>query len=147
MKTAQQAATKYGANGSSPASAQLWSADFLAKFPTMIQRAVAQVNFWQSQVSTAAAAAAYTKGLNDASTNLPAITTKVNGTAQASFMAGVKAASTGKYLTFATEFMPAVAAEVTTLNQTNPRGTPAQNRARLNAYLDWLEGQKGNFKQ
>jgi GH25 family lysozyme M1 (1,4-beta-N-acetylmuramidase) len=147
MKTPQQAATKYGANGGSPAAATLWSADFLTAFPTMIANAVKQVNFWQAQVSTAAAAAAFTKGLQAASQNQAAIAAKVNGPAQASFMAGVKAASTGKYLTFANEFLPAVANEVNTLNQTNPRGTPAQNRARLNAYLDWLEAQKGNYKQ
>lgn len=147
MKTAAQAASKYGANGGSPASGQLWSADFLAAFPKMIANAVAQTPYWQAQVSTAAAAAAYKAGLNGANANLATITTKVNGVAQASFMAGVKAAATGKYLNFADEFIPAVTSEVNTLNSTNPRGTPAQNRARLNAYLDWLESKKGTFKQ
>jgi hypothetical protein len=59
----------------------------------------------------------------------------------------VRAASTGAYLAFSTAWLGAVGNEVNTLNQTNPRGTRAQNRARQAAYDAWVDQQKGNFKQ
>lgn len=147
MKTPTQAATKYGANGSSPASAALWAANFNSAMPTMFDKAAAAVAFWQAQVSSAAAAALFTKGLARAKQNQAAISTKVNGPGSASFMAGVKAASTGLYSAFINAWLPAVANEVATLNTTNPRGTRAQNRARQAAYDAWVDSQAGNFRQ
>lgn len=147
MKTPQQAATKYGSNGSAPSAAQLWAANFITAMPTMFDKAAAAVAFWQAQVSSAQAAAMFTRGLNRAKNNQGAISTKVNGPGSASFMAGVKAASTGLYLAFANAWLPAVGNEVTTLNQTNPRGTRAQNRARQAAYDAWVDSQAGNFRQ
>lgn len=147
MKTPAQAATKYGANGSAPAAATLWAANFITAMPTMFDRAAAAAAYWQAQVSSAAAAAMFTKGLNRAKNNQGPIATKVNGPGSASFMAGVKAASTGQYLAFANAWLPAVANEVATLNSTNPRGTRAQNRARQAAYDAWVDSQAGNFRQ
>lgn len=145
MKTAQQAAANYGTNGSSVTAQNQWAADFITQIPKMQARAAAQAAFWQSQVSTAQAQQAFIRGVQNL--DVQAVTAKVNGPAKATFAAQVRAASTGKYLQFATAFIPAVSQEVANLDRTNPRGTPAQNRARLNAYLDWIESQKGNFKQ
>lgn len=145
MKTAQQAAQNYGTNGGSGNAANLWAADWSAAIPTMKTRAAAQVGYWQSQVSSIEAASAFVAGVNGFDAN--AATAKANGAGKSSFSAGVKMASTGKYLSFASEFIPAVATIVQNLNRTNPRGDKTQNRARLNAYLDALEAQGGNFKQ
>lgn len=145
MKTPAQAAANYGTNGGSASSAALWAADWSAAIPTMKARAVAQVGFWQSQVSSPAAATAFSDGVNGF--DATAATAKANGAGKSSFQAGVQTAAKGKYLSFAGEFLPAVATIVATLNRTNPRGTKADNRNRLNAYLDALEAQAGNFKQ
>lgn len=149
MKTAQQAATKYVTNGSAPAAAQLWSADFLAALPTMFDKAIAAIPTWQAAVSDPAAATMMAKGLNRAKSNTGPITTKVNGPAQASFSSGVRVAGGpgGAYSSFAAVWIPAVSTEVATLNQTNPRGTRAQNRARQAAYDAWVDQQAGNFRQ
>ena len=149
MKTAAQAATKYVTNGAAPAAAQLWSTDFLAALPTMFQKAIAAIPTWQAAVSDPAAAAMMAKGLNRASQNTANITTKVNGPAQASFSSGVRVAGgpNGAYNAFIGPWMAAVGTEVTTLNQTNPRGTRAQNRARQAAYDAWIDTQAGNFRQ
>lgn len=147
MKTPTQAAQRYANNGSSADAQNAWASDFLAALPVMQARAKSQVGFWQSQVSTQKAAEAYVDGIDRM--NVTQVTAKVNGAGKASLAAGVRASggAGGKYTSFIGEFLPAVSTEIQTLDRTNPRGTPAQNRARLNAYLDWLEGQKGNFKQ
>jgi hypothetical protein len=147
MKTPAQAAANYGTNGTAAPAVTAWAADFITAFPTMIANATKQVPFWQAQVSTPAAAAAMTAGLARANNNIAATTAKVNGPGKTSFMAGVLAASKGNYLAFANEFLPAVSTEVQTLDRTNPRGTFADNLSRFNAYITWLHGQKGNFKQ
>lgn len=148
MKTAAVSAAKYVANGAAPAAATLWSADFLAALPTMFQKAISAIPLWQAQVSTPLAAQNMAKGLNRASQNTAAITTKVNGPAQASFSSGVRTAGgpNGYYTQFIGNFLQAVSTEVTTLNQTNPRGTRAQNRARQAAYDAWIDSQAGNFR-
>lgn len=145
MKTATQAATNYGTNGSSAAAQNLWAGEFVANIPKMQARAQAQATYWQTQVNTPEALANFKSGV--ATIDVPAVTTKVSTVGKASLAAGVKAASTGKYASFAAEFMPAVSTEIQNLDRTNPRGDKAQNRTRLNAYLDWLESQAGNFKQ
>lgn len=149
MKTAAQATTKYVTNGSAPAAAQLWSADFLAALPTMFDKAIAAIPTWQAAVADPRAATLMARGLNRAKNNTGPITTKVQGPAQASFSSGVRVAGgpNGNYTNFSTAWMPAVSTEVTTLNQTNPRGTRAQNRARQAAYDAWIDTQGGNFRQ
>lgn len=147
VKSAQTAAANYGTNGSAANAANLWAQDFLADPQAIFAAAAARVSYWQSQVSTQQAATNYVNGLNDV--NIQALTTKVNGVGKASFSAGVKAAGApgGKYAAFAAEFQPWLTNELATLNRTNPRGDATQNRARLNAFLDALEAQKGNFRQ
>lgn len=145
MKTPAQAAANYGTNGGSATSASLWAGNWSTQIPKMKTRAAAQVQFWQNQVSTQKAADAFVAGVNDF--DATAATTKANGAGKSSFQAGVQTAAKGRYLAFAGEFIPAVASIVSTLDRTNPRGDKTQNRARLNAYLDALEAQSGNFKQ
>ena len=145
MKTPTQAAQNYGTNGGSATSASLWAGNWSTNIPKMKARAAAQVTYWQSQVSSAQAAARFTDGVNNFDAN--AATSKANGPGKSSFQAGVQAASKGKYAAFANEFLPAVSTIVSNLDRTNPRGSKLDNRARLNAYLDALEAQSGNFKQ
>jgi hypothetical protein len=147
MKTAQQAATKYGTNGSAPTATQLWATNFNAEYLTMLTDAANAAPTWQANVATPQAAANFKKGLAKAASKQATVATKVTNVSAASLAAGVRAASTGAYLNFSTAWLSAVGNEVSTLNQTNPRGTRAQNRARQAAYDAWVDQQKGNFKQ
>jgi len=147
MKTPAQAATKYGTNGSAPAATGLWATNFNAQISAMLDAAAAAAPTWQTNVSLPQSALNFKNGLNKAKQKIPAIQTKATTVGAPALAAGVRAASTGAYLTFAQEFLPAVAAEVANLNATNPRGTRAQNRARQAAYDAWIDGQAGNFKQ
>lgn len=147
MKTPAQAATKYGANGSAPAATGLWATNFNANFLSMLDKATAAIPLWQANVSTPIAANNMKNGLQSAKAKQGAVATKVTNVGAPALAAGVRAASTGAYLTFANEFLPAVAAEVANLNATNPRGTRAQNRARQAAYDQWIDSQTGNFRQ
>ena len=113
----------------------------------MLSDAAAAVGTWQANVGSAQAAANFTKGLNKAKAKQATVATKVTNVSSAALAAGVRAASTGSYLAFSTSWLTAVGQEVATLNQTNPRGTRAQNRQRQAAYDAWVDQQKGNFKQ
>lgn len=147
MKTPQQAATKYGTNGAAATATALWAANFNAEYLNMLADAAAAVGTWQANVGTAQAAANFTAGLNKAKAKQATVATKVTNVSAAALAAGVRAASTGAYLTFSNAWLPAVAQEVSTLNQTNPRGTRAQNRARQAAYDAWVDQQNGKFRQ
>lgn len=148
MKTAAQAAANYVANGATPATALLWSNDYVAALPTMLDKAIAAIPLWQANVSTALAASNMSKGLTRAKSKTAAITAKVNGVGQASFQAGIRTAGGpgGNYQAFIGPFLTAVANEVNALNTSNPRGTRAQNRARQAAYDSWIDTQAGNFR-
>lgn len=148
MKTAAQAAAAYVANGSAPTATAAWASGYNAAYPTMITKATAAIPTWQAAVASAAAATAMSKGLARAATKSAAVATKVNGAGSASFAAGVRTAGStgGDYTAFIGPFLTAVAQEVQTLNQTNPRGTRQQNRARQAAYDAWIDSQAGNFK-
>lgn len=148
MKTAAQAAAAYVANGTTPTAATLWSQDYVAALPTMLDKAIAAIPLWQQNVSTALAASNMSKGLTRAKSKTAQITTKVNGPGQASFTAGVRAAGGpgDNYQAFIGPWMTAVAQEVATLNASAPRGTRAQNRARQAAYDQWVDTQAGNFR-
>jgi len=148
MKTAAQAAAAYVANGAAPTAVSLWAADYNAAYPSMITKAVAAIPTWQANVATALAASNMQKGLTRAGTKAAAVALKVNGAGSASFAAGVRAAGGqgGDYQLFIGSFLTAVGQEVQTLNQTNPRGTRQQNRARQAAYDAWIDSQAGNFR-
>jgi len=146
IKTPQQAAANYGTNGGAASAANNWATNFTTDIPAILSAAAAAVSFWQSQVSTQQAATNFTNGLNAAKNNVTAIAAKVNSVGKASFSAGVKAAATGNYMTFASSFMPAVANEVSLLDRTNPRGDRAANRARQAAYDAWIDSQTGKFR-
>jgi hypothetical protein len=148
MKTAAQAGTLYGANGSSSASTTLWANNFSANIPAILDAAIKAIPLWQANVATQLAATNMAKGLNRAKGNVTAITTKVKGAGSASFAAGVRAAALpgGNYDQFIQKWMPAVGGQVQTLNTTNPRGTRAENRARQAAYDNWVDQQAGLFR-
>lgn len=147
MKTPGQAATKYGTNGSAATATQLWATNFNSKINAIFDAAAAAVQRWQSAVQDPAVAARFVSGLGKAKQNAPAIQTKVTTVGAPALAAGVRAASTGKYLAFANVWMPAVGQEVATLDQTNPRGDRAANRARQAAYDAWVDSQANKFKQ
>jgi hypothetical protein len=144
MKTPAQAAANYGANGSSAQAQNNWAANFTAALPKMKARAAAAAPLWQQNVNTAQALARFTKGVQGF--DELAAANKANGPSKATFAAQVRAASVGKSLAFYNTFLPAVTTEVQNLDRTNPRGDKAANRARLNAYLDWLDSKAGTFK-
>lgn len=148
MKTAAASAAKYVANGTAATAVASWAADYIAALPSMFTKAIAAIPTWQANVATIQAANNMNKGLTRASQNQTAIATKVNGAGSASFRAGVNAAGTGSgdYVQFIGPWLTAVGTEVATLNQTNPRGTRAQNRARQAAYDAWIDTQAGNFR-
>jgi hypothetical protein len=147
MKTPAQAAALYGFNGSAPVATSLWAVNFNSNFLSMLDKAAAATPTWQANVSTPVAANNFQKGLAKAKTKQAAVATKVTTVGAPALAAGVRAAATGSYLSFSNAFMPAVAAEVSNLNATNPRGTRAQNRARQAAYDAWIDTQSGNFRQ
>jgi len=148
MKTAAIAATRYGANAA--AAAPQWATGFVAAIPEMLTAAIAATPEWQAAVATARAAAAFKAGLTRAQGKIAAITTKANGAGQASYRAGVTAAAGpgGDYLAFIGPFLTAAAAEVSTLNSSNPRGAKGspQNVQRMVAWVDWEISQHGNFR-
>jgi hypothetical protein len=144
IKTAQTAAANYGTNGSAPAAATAWAAGYTADISAIFNAAAAAVGTWQANVSTAKAATNFTQGLARAAQNTGTIATKVNGVGKSSFSAGVKAASTGNYATFAAAWQPALANEISTLNATLPGAANAQ--ARMIAYNEWATSQSGKFR-
>jgi hypothetical protein len=146
MKTAQQAATAYGTNGASATAQNMWAANYSADIPGILTKAAAAGGRWQAAVQDPQALTNFQSGLNRAKNNVAAITTKVNGVGKSSFAAGVKAASTGNYATFAQAWMQSVATEVQNLDVSNPRGDRAQNRARQAAYDSWVDNQAGKFR-
>lgn len=146
VKTAAQAAAKYGANGSSGSAATEWASGYTADIPGILDAAARSVSYWQSQVSTALAASNFTTGLGRAKNNVAAIAAKVNGVGKASFSAGIRAASQGAYLAFSQLWQGAVASEVATLDRTNPRGDRAANRMRQAVYDAWVDTQEGKFR-
>lgn len=148
MKTATQAAAAYVANGSAPTAVTAWATDYNAAYSTMIQKAIAAIPTWQANVATALAASNMAAGLTKAGAKSAQVATKVSGAGSASFAAGVRAAGGpgGDYTAFIGPWLTAVGQEVQTLNQTNPRGTRQQNRARQAAYDAWIDTQAGKFR-
>lgn len=146
IKTAQQAAANYGTKGGAAAAATAWAAGYTSDIPAIFAAASAQVDYWQSQVSTQQAATNFKNGLARAAQNTTAIAQKVNTVGMASFSAGVKAAAQGNYLAFANNWQTAVSNEVATLDRTNPRGDRAANRARQAVYDQWVDSQAGKFR-
>lgn len=149
MKTPAQASTNYANNGGSAQAATNWATNLSADLPAVFAAASAKVGFWSSQVSTVQAQNNYVSGLNKASANTAPIIAKIQGPSKSTFSAQVRAAGGpgGRYTAFAAAFLPAVSTEIANLNRTNPRGDKTANRARLNAYLDWLDSQAGKFRQ
>lgn len=146
IKSPATAAERYGLNGSSANATADWAKNFSADIPAILDAAAKAIPRWQEAVSTVEAAHAMQRGLTRAKSNSAAIAAKVNGVGKQSFAAGVRAASTGHYLAFANEFMPAVANQVATLDRTHPRGNRADNRARQAAYDTWIDSQAGKFR-
>lgn len=104
------------------------------------QAAKAAVGFWQQQVSSADAAAAYTRGLDNV--NIAEFTATVNGAGMANYSNGVRT-KTSKMGAFLNVFLPKLGNIVSNLDRTNPRGDFNANMARLNAYAAAVHGTKG----
>ena len=145
MKTAAQAAAAYGTNGTSAAATTNWGTNLIAAVPVIKAKAAQAANTWQLNVSTPQALTNFVAGINKFDPTHFA--TKVNGAGKTSFAAGVRAASTGKYQSFAQAWEQAYSTERSNLDRTNPRGDRAANRARQAAYDAWIDTQGGKFRQ
>lgn len=119
-----------------------WSADLVAVVSTIGPKAAAAAPNWQQAVSSPAALAGYVKGVQNF--DQTAFVATVNGAGQAKYTAS-GTTKQAKYAAFAQIFGPKLVTEMNSLNQSNPRGPrgSAQNRARLNAYLDWAASTRG----
>lgn len=148
VKSSQVAAANFAKNGGAPDAANNWATNFTADIPSILAAAAEAVGRWQDAVSTDQARSNFVSGLNRAKSNVAAIATKVMGVGKSSFSAGIKAAGApnGNYSLFSAKWQPAVAAQVQTLNMTNPRGTRADNRSRQAAYDAWVDTQANNFR-
>lgn len=137
--------SKWGANwgaGVRNASSK-WSANLNAVVSTIGAKAAAATPNWQSAVSSQQAAAAYQRGVSNF--DQAAFTATVNGAGQQKYSASgtTKVAS---YQNFAAVFGPKLQSIVSSINSSNPRGPrgSAQNRARLNSYLDAVAATRGS---
>jgi len=117
-----------------------WTANVLTPRRDPFQAAIAAIPFWQSQVSSPAAATAMAKGLN--SVNIAEFQTTVQGQGQANYRNGVTT-KTAKMGAFLQAFIPKLGNIVSNLDRTNPRGDYSQNVSRLQTYLDAVHATKG----
>lgn len=119
-----------------------WSKDLIAVVGTIGAKAAAAAPNWQAAVASPAALASYKAGVQNF--DQTAFTATVNGAGQQKYTAS-GTTKQAKYATFASIFGPKLVTEVSTLNSQFPRGPrgSAQNRARLNAYLDWATSTRG----
>jgi hypothetical protein len=149
MKTAAQATAKYGTNGSAAAATGLWATNFNSNMGAIFDAAIAAGTRWQAAVQDPQSLINLKSGLTKAKGRIPQISTKVTTVGVPALAAGVRAAAQpgGNYDAFSTKWIAAVGSEVNTLNQTNPRGDRAANRARQAAYDAWVDTQAGNFRQ
>ena len=119
-----------------------WSTRLNAVVSQIGQKAVAAAPNWQQAVSSPQALDSYKSGVG--SFDQTAFVQTVNGAGQTKYTAS-GTTKQARYAQFAQIFGPKLTTEINTLNQTSPRGPrgSAQNRARLNAYLDWAASTRG----
>lgn len=119
-----------------------WSTNYVAQGPAIFQKAAASVGNWQAAVTSQAAADGYVKGLN--SVNFSQVQATVQGAGQTKYTAS-GSTKQAKYAAFAQIFGPKLSSILASINQTSPRGPrgSAENRARLNAYLDAVQATRG----
>jgi len=127
--------SKYAAGASGK-----WTTNVLTPRRDPFSAAIAAVGFWQSQVSSAAAAAAYTTGLQNV--NIPQFQATVQNQGAANYRNGVTT-KTAKMGAFLASFLPKLGSIVQNLDRTNPRGDFNANVSRLNAYLSAVHATKG----
>ncbi len=143
IKTAQQAAADWVAGATTTLAATRWAEGIAKPKRDPFQAALAQAGYWQDQVSSPQALLNYQVGLSSINEDL--YLQIVNTRGKINYTGGVKDKQ-ANYAAFAGKFMGWLANEIQSLDRTNPRGDKSANRARLNAYLDALEAQAGQFR-
>lgn len=136
--------SKWGANWGTGvrSAAPKWSANLNAVVSTIGAKAAAASPNWQSAVASPQALSAYQKGVSNF--DQTAFVTTVNGAGQQKYSAS-GTTKVAAYQNFASVFGPKLQSIVSSLNSSNPRGPrgSAQNRARLNSYLDSVAATRG----
>jgi len=119
-----------------------WSAGLIAAAPNIFNPANIDAQAWQNGVSSPQAAADYEKGM--ASVNMQQFTTVVNGAGQGKYTSS-GSSKQAKMLSFMNVFIPKLSGILQTLNTSSPKGPrgSAQNRTRLNNYLDAVAATRG----
>ncbi len=143
VKTAQAATDKWG---SKVAAAGLdWSDGLLHPKRDPFNPANINGAGWQAGVSTAEALALYSAGMAAVDTAVYAAT--VNGAGRGKYTAS-GSTKKGKVFSFQQAFLPRLGSILSNLDSTAPRGPrgSAQNRTRLNTYLDGVASTRGSFR-
>lgn len=106
------------------------------------QAGAASEDVYFAGVSAAHSAKAYSKGMAAVDTNFWMQQVQTYGEANYTTQTAAKA---DNYQKFASVFLPKLGNILTSLDNTNPRGTYAQNKARLSTYLDAVHGLKNTL--
>lgn len=120
-----------------------WSTGMVAAVPTMGAKAAAAVGVWQAAVADPVAAKNYADG--ERSFDQAAAIATINGAGQTKYTA----AGTTKqapYASFVSIFAPKLSSEISSLNQSTPRGLrgSAQNQQRMIAFNNWIISTRGS---
>lgn len=138
--TPQTATANWGAKVGQ--AGQTWSKGYLAAAPRVFSQANIKPQNWVQGVNNPDAAAKY--AANMANVNMSQLTTVVNSSGQSKYTtSGTNKQS--KMLAFQIQFIPKLQQITQTLDQSSPRGPrgSAQNRSRLNNYLDAVAATRG----
>lgn len=138
--TAQTATANWGAKVQQAGVS--WSKGYLAAAPKVFNPANIKPANWQAGVSNPQAALDYADGM--ANVNMQQLTTVVNSSGQSKYTTS-GSNKQSKMLSFQTQFIPKLAQITSSLDQSSPRGPrgSAQNRTRLNNYLDAVAATRG----
>lgn len=138
--TPQSATANWGTKVAQAGAA--WSKGFLAAAPKVFNPANIKPANWQAGVNNPQAAIDYADGM--ANVNMSQLTTVVNSSGQQKYTtSGTN--KQAKMLAFQQVFIPKLGQITNSLDQSNPRGPrgSAQNRSRLNNYLDAVAATRG----
>jgi hypothetical protein len=109
----------------------------VAAVPTMGAKAAAAAPIWQAAVADPKAASAYAAG--ERSFDQAAAIATINGAGRTKYTAS-GSTKQAAYASFVSIYAPKLAAEVSSLNSSTPRGArgSAQNQQRMIAFNNWI---------
>jgi hypothetical protein len=119
-----------------------WSGGMVAAVPTMGAKAAAAAPNWQAAVASALALNNYVKG--EQNFDQTAAINTINGAGRTKYTASGTTKQV-KYSTFVSIYAPKLATELSSLNQSNPRGPRGsdQNTQRMLAFNTWIKSTRG----